>query len=106
MNIGEAGVNASANIAINDTLALVAKNASIFDALSFTKLNLKELFKYKQIAMVIKDNMGVLMSVVDSLYLIIKGNVNLLTTIIYTIISTIFSSGFALMNFFFSVSYL
>ena len=50
----------------------------------------------------IKNNIGFLMSVLDSLYLIIKGNVNLLSTILYAVVSTIFSSGFALVNFFFS----
>jgi predicted PurR-regulated permease PerM len=42
------------------------------------------------------------MSILDSLYAIVKGNLNLLITILYAVISTIFTSGFALMNFLFS----
>jgi hypothetical protein len=96
--------NVSTNATVlNNTIAALAKNTSIFETISFSKKSLKDIFKYKQMAVIIKDNMGIFMSVVDSLYTIIKGNVNLLTTIIYTVISTIFSSGFALMNFIFSV---
>lgn len=59
-------------------------------------------FDYKQLAFIFKDNLGILKSVLDSLYLIIKGNLNLLSTILYTVVSSIFSGGFALVNFFFS----
>jgi predicted PurR-regulated permease PerM len=59
-------------------------------------------FDYKHLILILKDNLDVLMQIIDSLYLIIKGNVNLLVTILYAVVSTLFSSGFALMNFLFS----
>jgi predicted PurR-regulated permease PerM len=60
-------------------------------------------FDYKQLAIMVKNNFGLLVSVMDSVYLIVKGNVNLLTTILYTVLSILFSSGFALVNFIFSL---
>lgn len=42
------------------------------------------------------------MSIVDSLYQIFKGNLNLVATILWTLVSTVLSSGFALANFFVS----
>lgn len=57
---------------------------------------------YKHLAVLVKDNLGVVMSIVDSLYQIFKGNLNLVATILWTVVSTVFSSGFALANFFVS----
>lgn len=54
---------------------------------------------YMHLAIIVKDNLGVFMSIVDSLYQIFRGNLNLVTTILWTLISTVFSSGFALANF-------
>ena len=102
-NLSSIVISAPFNATIEN--AIIGRNiSSILDTISFTKKNLADLFKYKHLAIIIKDNLGILMSVMDSLYTIVRGNFTLLTTIIYTVISTIFSSGFALMNFFFSVS--
>lgn len=57
---------------------------------------------YKHLAVLLKDNLGVFMSIVDSLYQIFKGNLNLVATILWTLVSTVLSSGFALANFFVS----
>lgn len=73
-----------------------------FDISDVIKILKGESYDYQRLAIMIKNNIGLLMSVLDSLYVIINGNVKLLSTILYAVISTIFSSGFALVNFFFS----
>lgn len=64
--------------------------------------SLFDLFNSKHLALFIKDNLGIFMSILDSLYQILKGNINLLLTIFYTLVSTIFAGGFVLVNFFVS----
>jgi hypothetical protein len=59
-------------------------------------------FDYRNYAFIIKDNLGTLYTIMDSVYLILKGNIQFLTTIIFSITSIVFNGGFLLMNFFFS----
>jgi predicted PurR-regulated permease PerM len=62
----------------------------------------KESLNYNHLIEIAKENIGVFMSLVDSLYLIIKSNINILFTIVKVSISLLFQSGFALFNFFIS----
>ncbi|CAF0851947.1 unnamed protein product [Brachionus calyciflorus] len=64
-----------------------------------SKLKDQESFNFKQLFLIIKDNIGILISILDSLYEFLKGNLNILLKIIYKLISIIFASGFALVNF-------
>jgi len=86
----------------SSTQTVSPNQSSFFGVSDLIKILKGESYDYKHLAIMIKNNIGFLMSVLDSLYLIIKGNVNLLSTILYAVVSTIFSSGFALVNFFFS----
>ena len=76
---------------------------SLWKKLIFSPSYTNRSLDWQNIVVIVKDNFGILMSILDSLYMIIKGNVNLLSTVLYTVISIIFSSGFALVNFFFSL---
>lgn len=67
------------------------------------KLNQTENFKLNQIMMIFKDNIGIVMSIMDSLYQFVKGNLNLFAKVFYNAMSLIFASGFALINFLFSL---
>lgn len=62
----------------------------------------KENFNYQYLMELIKENIGILMSLSDSFYLIIKSNINILFTIVKVLLSLLFQSGFALFNFFIS----
>ena len=67
------------------------------------KLNQTENFNLNQIMMIFKDNIGIMMSIIDSLYQFITSNLNLFIKVFYNAMSLIFASGFALINFLFSL---
>ncbi|RNA21648.1 transmembrane protein -like [Brachionus plicatilis] len=67
------------------------------------KLNQTENFNLKQVMTIFKDNIGIMMSIMDSLYQFVAGNLNILVKVLYNAMSLIFASGFALINFLFSL---
>ena len=64
--------------------------------------NGNDYFDLNKFAFIVKDNIGVLFTIIDSVYLILKGNIQFLSSVLFGIGSLVFTSGFALMNFFFS----
>ena len=60
-------------------------------------------FNYSYLIDIVKSNIGILMSLLDSLYLLLKSNINILFTIVQLLISILFQGGFAILNFFISL---
>ncbi|XP_077993974.1 transmembrane protein 245-like [Glandiceps talaboti] len=52
---------------------------------------------------VIRDNIGTLLSVLDSVWIVLKGNINLALTVVTTTLSLLLGGGTALFNFFVSM---
>ena len=77
----------------------VTSNVGVID---WNLLVSKEFLNYNHLISIIKENIGVFVSLADSLYLVIKSNFNIFFTIMKVILSLLFQSGFALINFFIS----
>ncbi|OWF48593.1 Transmembrane protein 245 [Mizuhopecten yessoensis] len=59
-------------------------------------------FNISQIVAFVKDNIGTFMSVIDSVWIVLKGNMNLVLSLVTATLSVVFGGGTALLNFFIS----
>ncbi|XP_070536279.1 transmembrane protein 245-like isoform X2 [Ptychodera flava] len=69
---------------------------------SFSKIEGLEL-QISNLIAVIKDNIGTLLSVLESVWIVLKGNINLAFTVVTTTLSLVLGGGTALLNFFVSM---
>ncbi|XP_060071913.1 transmembrane protein 245-like [Ylistrum balloti] len=56
-------------------------------------------FNISQIVAFVKDNIGTFMSVIDSVWIVLKGNMNLVLSLVTATLSVVFGGGTALLNF-------
>ncbi|XP_033732626.1 transmembrane protein 245-like isoform X2 [Pecten maximus] len=56
-------------------------------------------FNISQIVAFVKDNIGTFMSVLDSVWIVLKGNMNLVLSLVTATMSVVFGGGTALLNF-------
>lgn len=94
--LSQSATSLTLNDTTNSTSAYSAKK-SLFKA----SKNIWRLENYDSAYLfaLIKDNIGIFVSLFDSLFMILKGNVNLILTILQAIFRLLFHGGFALLNF-------
>jgi predicted PurR-regulated permease PerM len=78
----------------NSTSTSNNNNVTLGDSTTLTSM-----FNNKNLFDIIKSNIGILLSVVDSIYTILKSNLNILYTVLQVTLSLLFQSGSAVFNF-------
>ncbi|XP_069121345.1 transmembrane protein 245-like isoform X2 [Argopecten irradians] len=94
-------------LARNDTSSSLQKTAG-FNVLPTDVINVNSMwevvsqgdaFNISQIIAFVKDNIGTFMSVIDSVWIVLKGNMNLVLSLVTATLSVVFGGGTALLNF-------